>query len=290
MEVRLLGPAEVRVSGAPVTKWRAGKARTLLQHLAVRWGTVVPRSELIDVLWPYSEQGVGNASLKVAIHALRKALRDCSAGLGRPVAEVRFVDFGYELVADDLWVDSNEFAAAAHEGSALEGAGDIDGACSAYERALETYRGPFLPEDDSEWAREERMWAESRYLKVLCRLGAIAAEKGQDLVVIDYCKRVIDLDPYNEQAYRTMMEMHGRNRELGMALRWYSKCEERMKGLGVLPSASTRQSLTQVLALCDIAVGDGREGDFPVPRQGAGGRQSQLIMPTSCSARRGSRP
>lgn len=260
MEVRLLGPAEVRVAGAPVTKWRAGKTRTLLQYLALRRGTVVPRSELLDVLWPDGERGGGNASLKVAIHALRKALRDCSAGLSRPVAEVRFVDFGYELVADELSVDSKEFAAAAREGSALEEAGDIDGACSAYERALAIYRGPFLPEDDSEWAREERMWTESRCLKVLCRLGAIAAQKGQDLVVIDYCRRVIDLDPYHEQAYRTMMEIHGRSRELGMALRWYSECEKRMKGLGVPPSASTRQSLAQVLALCDVSVGDGRRG------------------------------
>lgn len=260
MEVRVLGAAEVRYAGVPMTKWRAGKTKTLLHYLALQHGRVVARSKLVDVLWPDGEQADGNASLKVAIHALRKALQDCSVGLERPIAEVRYVDFGYELVAEDLWVDSVEFARLARQGATLDAAGEVDAARAAYEDAVAIYRGPFLPEDESDWAREERMWIESMGLKVLCRLATLAVEQGEDMLAIEYCKRVLHLDPYNERAYRRMMEIHGRSRELGMALRWFSECDDRLqRGLGVPPSENTHECLVKVLAMCGV----------PVDRRGA---------------------
>lgn len=50
------------------------KAFALLQHLLVNAGRLVPKQELLDVVWP--DVFVGDAVLKVTIRELRKALQD----------------------------------------------------------------------------------------------------------------------------------------------------------------------------------------------------------------------
>jgi two-component SAPR family response regulator len=253
LEVKMLGTSEVRVQGVPAAGLRAGKTRKLFQYLAMRRGRVIPKSQLVDVLWPEGSSGGGNASLKVAVHALRRVLRECEKQAGVPVAEVRYVDFGYELVTEDVCVDVTEFSTLAQAAAAAAEAGDVELAKATYTEAAALYHGPFLPDDESEWAREERMWAESLYVKILNGLIMIAVSEGRELAAIDLCKRVVSLDPYNEEMYRLMMEMHGNSSELGMALRWYSECEDRLRnGLGVEPSDETRESLVRVLALCGV--------------------------------------
>lgn len=255
LEIRTLGASEVCLDGKPVPKWRAGKTLKLFQYLAVRGGQIIPRSQLVDVLWPEGSQSGGNASLKVAIHGLRRVLMECEAQAGRPVATIRYAEFGYELVADDIWVDVNVFSSLVRAAENAEGSNNLDLAKMKYSQAAELYRGPFLPDEDSCWAREERMWAESLCVKVLNRLASITAAEGKTVLAIDFCRRALALDPYNEEMYRLMMEIHGNSKELGMALRWYSECDERMRaGLGVEPSDQTRDSLVRVLTECDVSM------------------------------------
>ncbi|MFD7115470.1 BTAD domain-containing putative transcriptional regulator [Streptomyces sp. NPDC059883] len=236
-----------------ITRWRAGKARSMLQYLITRRGVVVPREILSEVLWPGEDKSPSSSSLKVAAHALRKALADGSLMDERSGVRVEYQDFGYILRAPVAWVDCEAFRGHAKRGMSFERQGDRAAAIREYESAVSLYRGPFLPAEESRWAEEERVWYQSTALKVVQRLGALAVECGDDFGAIEWCQRASDIDPYNEGTYRLMMEIHGKRGELGMALKWYSVCESRLLGeLGVSVSGETRMALSAVMRRCDV--------------------------------------
>ncbi|MFC8737729.1 BTAD domain-containing putative transcriptional regulator [Streptomyces sp. NPDC048405] len=251
LQVRLLGDFEVLADGVPVARWRAGKARNLLQYLITRRDTVVSRDVLSEVLWPGEDKSPGNSSLKVAAHALRKALADGPLTSG---VRVEYQDFGYVLRASGIWVDCEAFRGHATRGFTLEQRGDRAAAVREYKAAAALYRGPFLPSEEARWAETERAWHQSTGLKVVQRLAALAIKGGDDFGAIEWCRRASEIDPYNERTYRLMMELHGKRGDLGMALKWYSVCESRLHDeLGVPVSGETRSVLSSVMKRCDVA-------------------------------------
>src|SRR5438046_7774197 len=72
--IRLLGPFEVRVNGAPLPRVRSRKGWWLLALLALRAGREVERGWLAGTLWPDDGEAPGLRSLRQSLHDLRLAL------------------------------------------------------------------------------------------------------------------------------------------------------------------------------------------------------------------------
>ena len=73
MEIRVLGPVEVLVDGAPRTIPGAGE-RELLALLALSAGRVVAAATLIDALWGEDLPANPDNALQVRVSKLRRAL------------------------------------------------------------------------------------------------------------------------------------------------------------------------------------------------------------------------
>ena len=43
-------------------------------------------------------------------------------------------------------------------------------------------------------------------------------------------RRTLDIDPYQEDVYRTLIQVHGELGQLGQAKAWYELCSRRMSG------------------------------------------------------------
>ena len=74
--IRLLGPFEVTIDGAPVTTFEYAKVRALLAYLAVEAARAHPRAELATLLWPDQPERSARGSLSQALTTLRNALDD----------------------------------------------------------------------------------------------------------------------------------------------------------------------------------------------------------------------
>ncbi|HEV2875629.1 MAG TPA: winged helix-turn-helix domain-containing protein, partial [Thermoleophilaceae bacterium] len=73
LEIRLLGPLEVRLGGRPVGV-SGGKRHGLLAVLALRHGRVVAVDELIDALWGEELPAAPRNALQHHVARLRAAL------------------------------------------------------------------------------------------------------------------------------------------------------------------------------------------------------------------------
>lgn len=242
ISVRLLGTFSLTIDGMPVHRWRAGKARNLFQYLLVNRGRVVLRDKLYEVLWPESTWSPSSSSLKVAMHALRQILNVQSDGTGGYGVRIVRQDFGYILHAEEIWVDVEEFESRVKAGKAADQAGDTDTAMAEFAEAMEVYQGDFLAGDSADWVIEQREWCRSLALRALDRLCADAEQRGDFGEVLQWCRRVIELDPYQEHAYQLLITVHGCFGELGAVQRWHDICVRRLRDdLSVQPSDETER-------------------------------------------------
>lgn len=243
VSVNLFGTFELRLAGKPVRKWRAGKARGLFQYLVVHRDRVVLRDTLYESLWPESEWSPHSSSLRVAMHAVRQVLQAGPDGVTGSGLRIVHQDFGYALYADNISVDVDEFEALIEAGNTAGRAGNVGDAMRFYRDAMDLYRGDFLEGETADWIVEQRECYKSIALRVLDRLGAYAWKRADFDGLVHWCRRITQLDPYRESAYRMLINMHGRFGELGTVRRWYDICTRRLSGeLGVAPSAETERA------------------------------------------------
>jgi two-component SAPR family response regulator len=241
MAVRCFGSFSVQIDGCQVGRWRAGRARNLFQYLLLNHGRVVGRERLSEVLWPEGDVASTTSSLKVAVHAVRRVLRDATDAGCQPAA-IHCRDGGYVLSAADLWLDAEEFDGCISQGRAAEEHGEHADARSWYGRALELYSGDFLAAESGQWAVEQREYSRALVLHGLGYLRADALSRDDHPEVLTCCRRILEIDPYQEEMYQTLMLVHGRRGELGQVRNWHRMCLRRLRDdLDVAPTEATNR-------------------------------------------------
>jgi DNA-binding SARP family transcriptional activator len=207
VELDCLGGFSLRVDGAEVG-WRGlrPRAQSLLMFLATRHGKHVHREELIDTLWPDAGMTSGTRSLQVAISSVRQCL--IAAGLDEDCVTRRGDSYALRLlgVHDQL----GRFEAAVAESARLETA-DPARALRARLKALELYAGDLLPEvGPAEWVIEERDRLRLLAASTAADAARQAARAGDLATGIRAARRSIDLDPYNDPAWRLLITLQQR--------------------------------------------------------------------------------
>ena len=192
MEVRLLGPLEVR-DGDRVVALPRRQQRALLAALALRTGEVVPTDRLIEDLWGERPPASATGSLQNTVHALRKLL-------GRDVLVTQ--PPGYRLALDRGSVDVYRFEAllaAARKADAAERA-------RLLAEAEELWRGSALGDlRDEEFARLEAVRLEElRVTAVEERLDAELA-LGRHAALVGELDQLVGIHPLRERLRAQLM-------------------------------------------------------------------------------------
>lgn len=248
VSVRTLGAFELCFDGRPVERWKAGKARGLLQFLLLRPGRVVPRDVLYEALWPDAPWSKDSSSLKVAAHMLRGILQQHQtlAGNGSeaddgPVLRLLTRESGYLLEADRVAVDHETFTRTADRAHAAWSRGDRTTAAALHREAVGHYRGDFLPEESYHWAAVEREWLRGRLLCALDFLIEHEIARADPVGVLHWCRRMLADDPLHESAYRALILVHAHLGQLSQVNRWYDVCAGMLRDrLQTTPAAETR--------------------------------------------------
>ncbi len=264
LRVRVLGGAELAVSGRPLVELASAKAAALVVYLAVT-GTGHSRSALAGLLWSDLPEATARANLRLVLTKLRRVLPEhlevtrqtVALAPGRPV-----------------WVDAVEVARVT--------AGERDG--GELLAAVRLCRGDFLegfgvpgaPLFD-EWLVGRRAAVRADMLALMDRAVALARDRGDAATGIEVGRRMLELEPLHEEAHRALMWFLATGGQRSAALAQYETCCYMLREeLGIEPSAAT-------VTLRDEIAGAGEFTELGA-RQGTGVAGREAAPPATTAA------
>ena len=217
----------------PSNGWRRDSARQLFQIFLTYRNAPLDRDQICEFLWPEADLATAHRNFKIALNTLYQVLepeRD-------PGSESAFIfrdGTTYALrPSADLWVDAEEFLSLTRQ------AGDAN----VLQKAVELYRGDYLPESLYEaWLAEERERLASTFLESGDRLTELLIAQEKYAEAIDLSQRVLARDKCWERAYRHLMLAYDRLGDRGQVGRTYQRCEQALRDeLDVSPSPETQE-------------------------------------------------
>ncbi|WP_353946073.1 AAA family ATPase [Streptomyces sp. HUAS MG91] len=252
------GFAATRDGGpAPAERWPRPSARTLVKLLAVVPDHRLHREQAMDICWPDADQHSATGSLRVALHAARRALEPELA----PRASSSYLITDGALLRLDpatVRIDADEAETAARAALA---SGDAGGLAAA----LDLFTGELLPEDRyAAWARVRRDQLVTLREEVLLALAAAHMAQGALPEAVTAAEQVLAVNPAEEAAHRILMESYLRQGLRRLAVRQYHVCRETLDAeLGVRPGHDTER--LHRLALTDSAAPFPPAPSLPAP-------------------------
>ena len=245
MEIRLLGPLELSVGGAPVRLGRR-QERLLLALLALHAGDVVTTTRIAEVLWDGEPPRTFANAIQVHVSALRRLL-------SREALETR--PEGYRLRATAGWFDHRQFEADERRAARALGAGLLAEARQAAAEALALWRGPALHGLSGRYAEAQSARLEER------RLAALERRIDLDLVLGGYSELVGELKgllaghPLHQGlTRRLMLALYGAGRPADALAAYREGRRLLVNELGIEPDDTLR--LTQDAILRGERAGD----------------------------------
>ncbi len=228
VHVRLFGRVSVMVGTEPLAGL-TGKMAEALACLLLR-GPEVSRVKLAGLLWPDTDEGRARRNLSTVLWRLRACLRP-AGGLGleaRPDT--------VRLRGDRVSVDVARFAAL------LDRARDEPPAnrYGTLREAEELYRGDLLEDLAAEWVEDDRRHLRALYQQALRDLVQLSVEADAVERGIAYARKLVRLDPLDEDAHQHLMVLYHLAGDVGAALSQFTQLRRILRDeLGQDPSPQT---------------------------------------------------
>jgi predicted ATPase/DNA-binding SARP family transcriptional activator len=191
IDVKLLGPLEVSVSGESV-QFEGAKQRALFTVLAMRAPDAVPADDLVEALW-------GDRPPAGAGHALQKQISRLRRRLGQS-SGIRYRPAGYALEIDPQAVDTHRFEDLLHRARVELAQDDPERAAAVLRAGLSLWRGAALADHraDEFAVRDIARLEELRVEAIEERLAADLAS-GRDADLIGEIQALVAEHPLRER-------------------------------------------------------------------------------------------
>lgn len=237
ISIATLGGFRVSRLGEPVGagEWGSRKARDLVKLLVARRGAPVVRDEVTELLWP-DEPDRSARRLSVLLSTVRTVF---DPGKVRPAEHYVAADHDTVwLVGDHVDIDVELFLAEAAEGRRMLAAGDRDKARTFLGDAAARYLGEFCADDPyADWAAGLRALAKHTFVDSCFELAGLADDAGEHSEAIRYWLRILEVDPYDEDAHLGLIRSLLHQRRHGEARRAYRNYCAKMTELELEPAA-----------------------------------------------------
>jgi DNA-binding response OmpR family regulator len=248
LKVFTLGPFRVLVGDELLMDEETGdgRARQLLKYLVNSWDEPVERSRLTYLLWPDLETEAGDQQLSALLRAMGAAAGSERAGQDFIVQRGTMIQLNTEA---ELWVDSHEFESQVRMAQDAQEAGDTDIALGLFLSALALYKDDFLRENlYDDWPSERRERLRELWISSMFRVAAICADRCEYADSVRLMKKVLEIDPYRENAYQALMLYLSRAGRRGEAIQLYRYAERLFaQHLAAQPAPSTRMLYEKIL-------------------------------------------
>ena len=247
LELRVLGPIEVRHDGSPV-HLRGEKPRELLALLAIRPNRPIPAEQLVEELWQGNPPPSAATALRVHIGRIRGVL-ELDRSASAPSTRLPAGPHGYVLRVEPDELDAQRFERLVVLAREAVAAGDPVCAVPQLTQALDLWRGPAL-------ADIRDIAAAGAEIARLDDLRAVAIEEladarlalGEHTLAVDLVSAALDQFPLRERLTASLMLGLYRGGRQAEALRAYAQLARRLdEDLGVAPSPDLRRLEEDVL-------------------------------------------
>ncbi|MER7201401.1 BTAD domain-containing putative transcriptional regulator, partial [Streptomyces sp. NPDC000188] len=237
LRLHLFGGFRVTRDGgrALAERWQRPSARALVKLLAVSPGHSLHREQAMDICWPDADPSAALGSLRVALHAARRALEPELA----PRATSSYLTADGTLLRLDpgtVWIDADHAERLADNALA-------SGFSAQLAAALDAFTGELLPEDRyAPWAeaRREQLAVVSERLRIT--LAEALLEEGAPEEAAAVARRALDENPADERAHQILIGAYLRQGLRRQAVRQFHACREALDAeLGVRPGSETER-------------------------------------------------
>ena len=226
--IRLFGKPEYLYDGAPWKMSLLPRAIPLLANLVLRPGTHVLRSHLAALMWPDEDESSARANLRRHVHRLMSEMPPSG---GEPWFLATNITLAWNPNADAA-IDIAEF-----ETMAAGGASD---------EAFALYRGEFMTSyDEDEWIYAERERLRAHALALGFEIAARARQARDYERAGAVAERMLDIDPWREDALRALMSVRYESGDRTGALAVFERFAAR------LHSELRAEAMPETLALRD---------------------------------------
>ncbi|WP_432179589.1 ATP-binding protein [Streptomyces sp. NBC_00063] len=258
------GFAATRDDGpAPAERWTRPSAQTLVKLLACVPDHQLHREQAMDICWPDADQQSATGSLRVALHAARRALEP---ELAPRASSSYLISDGALLRLDPATVriDADEAETAARAALATGDSEDLAA-------ALTMFTGELLPEDRyASWAQDRRDHLVALREEVQLALAAAHMAQGSHAEAVAVAEQVLAASPAEELAHRIVIDACLRQGLRRRAVHQYHVCRAALDAeLGVRPGPETERLHQEALAAGPAAAPTGPS--LPAPLRAPAG-------------------
>jgi DNA-binding SARP family transcriptional activator len=265
MELRVLGPIEVRHDGSAVSV-RGSKRRQLLALLAIRPNRPVSAEQLVEELWEGCPPPSAATALRVHIGKLRQVL-ELDRGRNAPSTRLPASRNGYVLRVEPDELDAERFERLVLLAREAIASGDPARAVPQLTEALDLWRGEALIDiADLSAARAEVARLDELRAVAFEELANARLTLGEHALAVDVARSAIARYPLREQLTSILMLALYRNGRQADALQAYAVLVERLMELGLEPSRELRQLEADVLLQRASLDARGEGGATPTAR------------------------
>lgn len=237
LRLHLFGGFRVTRDDGPslAERWPRPSARALVKLLAVSPGHSLHREQAMEICWPDSDPQAALGSLRVALHAARRAIEPELA----PRASSSYLTGEGTL----LRLDPHTVVIDADEAEALAERALADGGTAPLAAALAAFTGELLPEDRyAAWAEARRTHLDALRDRVRLALAEAHLTDGENESASEVALRALAAAPAEERAHRVVIEACLRQGLRRQAVRQYHLCREALDAeLGVRPGPATER-------------------------------------------------
>lgn len=251
LSLNLFGSFSTEQDKRPFNNFRSAKAKALLIYLVTEPPLVHQRESLMTLLWPGLPQESAQTNLRQIIYQLRKtfpevASRDGAGDVPLILSERQTVQRNPEagVHADAVTFSDLIESIRAHEHSSMI-------SCplcrNRLEEAVALYKGSFLADfylEDSnafeDWAHRHRSAYRHQVMDALAALAEGALRCGEYAKAQHHAQQQLDLDNFDERAYRQLMGALAGDGRRHEALAVYEEAAKILREeLGMSPAAQT---------------------------------------------------
>lgn len=184
---------------------RARKANALFKLLLTHPEHKAPTGEVLDLLWPNTDEEVAATDLRSLLYQVRRLLG--VSAHGRSYLEHSSTTLTLRLNAADWW-DVHEFGTLLNEAAQWQRAGKFAQALRAYAAGIALYTGDYLQDDPyADWAAPTRERLRDDWLRALSAMATLYGEHNEHETQESVLRTILRADPYREPSYRTLMEL-----------------------------------------------------------------------------------
>ncbi|MHA3722930.1 AfsR/SARP family transcriptional regulator [Leucobacter sp. HY1910] len=198
------------LNGEPVT-WRSRKAELLLKVLIARRGALIPREELMDMLWPGIDAAVLSNRFTVALSTARRALDP-----ERKFAHDQFIELGSGLLRarfDRLDCDSARFTERAAREHRESTARLATGTAASLAQCAAVWQTLQLAEEEAFAGERDALWAEPMRHEIDAIVSDLSHLLARELRALgewaraaQLYRRLLAIDVYDEPAHAGLVE------------------------------------------------------------------------------------